>query len=349
MTSMAVVTGGSGWLGRRLVRALGHGLADVPALASPTPRSVRCLALSDADGAVIQREHGGAEVRTGDVSTPASLDALFDGAAGATVFHCAGIIHPERVSDFYRVNTHGTKALIDAAVRAGAKRFVFVSSNSPIGCNPHPAHRFDETSPYNPYMSYGKSKRLAEEAVKATQATGRIETVIIRPPWFYGPGQPARQTTFFTMIKNGKMPSVGSGQNMRSMAYVDNIVQGLLLAESTPAAAGKTYWIADRNAYSMNQIVETVGDVLEQDFGMKVSRKRVRLPGVVSELALFVDWALQTVGLYHQKIHVLSELNKNIACSIALAERELGYAPTVELREGMRRSVQSLLDEGGTI
>jgi nucleoside-diphosphate-sugar epimerase len=349
MTSMAVVTGGSGWLGRRLVRALGQGLADVPSLASPAARPVRCLALSDADGAIIKREHAGAEVRTGDVSVKASLDALLEGAAGATVFHCAGIIHPRRVSDFYRVNTQGTQALLDASVRAGARRFVLVSSNSPIGCNPDPTHRFDEASPYNPYMGYGKSKRLAEEAVKAVQATGRIETVVIRPPWFYGPGQPARQTTFFTMIKNGKMPSVGSGDNMRSMAYVDNIVQGLLLAESTPAAAGNTYWIADREAYSMNRIVDTVADVLEQDFGMKVSRKRARLPSVVSELALFVDWALQAVGLYHQKIHVLSELNKNIACSVARAERELGYAPTVELREGMRRSVQSLLDEGGTI
>jgi nucleoside-diphosphate-sugar epimerase len=349
MTAMAVVTGGSGWLGRRLVRALGHGLADVPSLATATARTVRCLVLSDGDRAIVEREYSGAQTHTGDLSNSGALAALFEGAAGATVFHSAGIIHPARVSDFYRVNTEGTKALLAAAVRAGVKRFVHVSSNSPIGCNPHPNHRFDEDSPYNPYMGYGKSKRLAEEAVRAAQATGSIETVVIRPPWFYGPGQPLRQTTFFTMIKNGKMPKVGSGENMRSMAYVDNIVQGLLLAEATPAAAGKIYWIADKTPYSMNQIVRTVGDVLEQDFGMSVSRKQPKLPGVVSEVALLVDWTLQALGLYHQKIHVLSELNKNIACSVARAERELGYAPTVDLREGMKRSVQALLDDGGTI
>jgi nucleoside-diphosphate-sugar epimerase len=99
----------------------------------------------------------------------------------------------------------------------------------------------------------------------------------------------------------------------------------------------------------MLEIIDTVADVLEKDFGMTVSRKRTRLPGLVSEIALLADRLLQAVGLYHQKIHVLSELNKNIACTIARAQRELGYAPTVSLRDGMRRSVQSLLDEGGKI
>jgi len=349
MSELAVVTGGAGWLGRRLVRALGQGLADVPALAHAPPRAVRCLTFGAEDGAVVRAENPAAEARPGDLSDPASLDALLEGAAGATVFHCAGIIHPRRVRDFYTVNVEGTKALLSAAMRVGVKRFVHVSSNSPIGCNPRPDHRFDEDSPYNPYMGYGKSKRLAEEAVKAAQATGRLETVVIRPPWFYGPGQPPRQTTFFTMIKTGKMPMVGSGDNMRSMAYVDNIVQGLLLAERTERAAGRIYWIADRRAYSMKEIVATVGDVLEQDFGMAVSRKQTRLPGIVSECALLADRILQALGLYQQKIHVLSELNKNIACSTARAESELGYAPTVELREGMRRSVQALLDDGGRI
>jgi nucleoside-diphosphate-sugar epimerase len=123
------------------------------------------------------------------------------------------------------------------------RRFVHVSSNSPIGVNASPSEVFDENAPYAPYMHYGRSKMLAEQAVKAA---GDLETVIIRPPWFYGPNQPARQTTFFTMIRTGKVPLVGSGENRRSMAYVDNICQGLLLCESVPAARGQTYWIADR-------------------------------------------------------------------------------------------------------
>jgi nucleoside-diphosphate-sugar epimerase len=171
----------------------------------------------------------------------------------------------------------------------------------------------------------------------------------IRPPWFYGPGQPPPQTEVVRMLRDGRMPRVGSGENRRSMAYTDNNVQGLLLCERTPAAAGRTYWIADRHAYSMNEIVQTVGDVLEQDFGMTVKRSQLRLPGFVSGLALVADRAIQGAGLYQQKIHVLSEMNKNIACSIERARRELSYDPKVELREGMRRSVQALLDEGASI
>jgi len=66
----------------------------------------------------------------------------------------------------------------------------------------------------------------------------------------------------------------------------------------------------------------------------------LRLPGLASSIAFAADAALQAIGLYHQKIHVLSEMNKTIACSVAKAERALNYQPTVELEEGMRRSLQ---------
>jgi nucleoside-diphosphate-sugar epimerase len=130
------------------------------------------------------------------------------------------------------------------------------------------------------------------------------------------------------------------------MAYVDNICQGMLLAERTPAAAGQTYWIADRRPYAMNEIVDTIERVLERDFGVPVAHKRRRLPGWVSGVAYGVDGALQGLGLYHQKIHVLSEMNKTIACSIAKAERELGYDPKVRLEEGMRRSIAWVRETG---
>lgn len=346
---LAIVTGGSGWLGRRLLAALGQGLADVPTLAEPPDRRIRCLSRGEQDSAIMADANAEASLFPGDLRNPDSLSPLFANGEGATVFHCAGLIHPRRVRDFYDVNVGGTEAILNAAIRAGARRFVHVSSNSPIGCNPTPEHRFDEESPYNPYMNYGRSKKEAEDLVNAANATGQIECVIIRPPWFYGPGQPPRQTEFFRMIKTGRMPVVGGGENRRSMAYVDNIVQGLLLCEQKSKAAGRTYWIADREAYSMNEIVTTVGDVLEQDFGIGVSRGQVNLPGIMSECALLADKVIQGLGLYHQKIHVLSEMNKNIACGIGRAERELGYDPRISLREGMRRSIQALMDEGVTI
>ena len=114
---MILVTGANGWLGQRLVRRL----TDVRAL-------------------------------DGDLRDSAAVDAFCEGARDALLFHCAGVIHPPRVRDFYEVNTEGTRRLLVAAERAGVRRAVVVSSNSPFGANRSRTELFDEDSPYHPYM-----------------------------------------------------------------------------------------------------------------------------------------------------------------------------------------------------
>jgi len=123
------------------------------------------------------------------------------------------------------------------------------------------------------------------------------------------------------------------------MSYIDNLCQGLMLAARSEKANGQIYWIADKRPYSMNEIVDTVERLLESEFRQKCAHKRMRLPGFASSVAFAADATLQKLGVYHQKIHVLSEMNKTIACSVAKAERELGYRPTIQLEEGMRRSL----------
>ena len=340
-----IVTGALGWLGISLVEALVKGLPDHEALREPrADLRIRCLILPGQDGLALKKLSERVEVVTGDLRNAGDCARLCEDARGAVVFHTAGMIHPRKVAEFYEINVDGTVNLLEAAIKAGAKRAVVVSSNSPCGCNPHPDHLFDEESPYHPYMNYGKSKMRMELAVK--ERGGRIETVIVRPPWFYGPNQPPRQTLFFQMIRDGKAPIVGSGENMRSMGYIDNLCQGLLLAAMVENAAGKVYWIADQRPYSMNEIIDTVERLLETEFGQKCAHKRMRLPGMFSELAFVADATLQAAGIYQQKIHVLSEMNKNIACSVARAEKELGYRPVVALEEGMRRSLKWCVAQG---
>jgi nucleoside-diphosphate-sugar epimerase len=344
-TNKVIVTGALGWLGISLVEALVKGLADHEAL--KTPRAdlrIRCLILPGQDGAALKKISDRIEVVTGDIRNAADCAKLCEDCNGAVLFHTAGMIHPRKVKEFYDINLDGTVNLLEAAIKAGVKRAVVVSSNSPCGCNPHPDHLFDEQSPYRPYMNYGRSKMRMELAVKERQ--GKIETVIIRAPWFYGPNQPPRQTLFFQMIRDGKAPIVGSGKNLRSMAYIDNLCQGLLLAALVEKASGNLYWIADRRPYSMNEIIDTVEKLLETEFGQKCAHKRMRLPGLASEVALVMDATLQTAGIYQQKIHVLSEMNKTIACSVARAEKELGFKPGVELEEGMRRSLKWCVERG---
>jgi nucleoside-diphosphate-sugar epimerase len=346
-SDLVIVTGALGWLGRRLVEALVQGLPDHDALRKPRPGiRVRALVLPGQDPGVLRALSDRVEVVVGDIRVPSDCDRLCANARGAVLYHTAGIIHPGRVRDFYEVNVEGTANVLEAAKRQGVGRAVVVSSNSPCGCNRYPDDLFDEDSPYHPFRHYGRSKMLMEIAALERQKRGEIEVVLIRAPWFYGINQPARQTLFFAMVRDGKAPIVGGGQNRRSMTYIDNLCQGLLLAGASGGANGRIFWIADRTPYTMNQIVDTIERLLEGEFGRPCAHKRLRLPGAASAVADAADFLLQAVGLYNQKIHVLSEMNKTIACSVEVAVRDLGYRPAVDLEEGMRRSIRWCIDHG---
>jgi nucleoside-diphosphate-sugar epimerase len=333
--SVTVVTGAPGWLGTSLCRALREGIRYQSGYES-APRDVRCIVQPSVDASEL--EALGCQLVRADLRDRRALRGACEGAD--LVVHAAGIIHPRRVQDLFDINVDGTKHILDEALEAGVKRFVAVSSNSPAGLNASPATLMVEDDPPKPYLAYGLSKLQAEWMVNDAFRSGRIETCIVRPCWFYGPNQPARQSRFFTMIKNGKPIVVGKGDNLRSMTYIDNGVQGILLAAECEAAAGKTYWITDKRPYSFIEIIQTVAKVL----GVTV-RPRY-LPTVTSDMARLVDSLVQMTGLYNQEIHVAGELAATIAVSIDAAERDLGFAPEVALEEGMRRSIDWCRDHG---
>jgi nucleoside-diphosphate-sugar epimerase len=348
---LILVTGALGWLGKRMIKLIFNREYGNPLLDGfiTADTRVRCLILPGQDEQELLSISDRITVFKGDVRNPRDCEAFTKGAEGAVLIHIAGIIHPGKVKDFYSINLEGTKNLLAAAQHHHLSRIVIMSSNSPCGNNPFRDHLFDEESPYHPYMNYGRSKMLMEEEVKKAQAAGSIETVIIRAPWFYGPDQPDRQTLFFTMIKQGKGPIVGNGGNLRSMAYLDNLSQGLLLGAFQPQAKGQIYWIADERPYSMNEIIDTIEFLLEKEFNFSVAHKRMKLPGIAGSVAEIVDGLLQKAGLYQQKIHVLGEMDKTIACSVEKAKSHLGYKPIVSLEEGMRRSIRSVMENGQKI
>lgn len=334
---VTVVTGASGWLGTALVHALIDGTWErqgtIVALVRNRSEADRLAALDERLRPVI-----------GDVTEPDDLSSLFEHRGVTDVVHTAGVIHPARIADFERVNVDGTRNICAAARAAGARRVVHVSSNSPFGTNSHPDDRFRADEPYHPYLGYGRSKMDAELSVLDAVDDG-LDAIIVRPPWFYGPHQPPRQTTFFRMVRRGRFPVFGRGDQSRSMGYVDNLVQGVVRAELAPVSAGSGWWIADARPYTVTEIVDTVGRALA-DEGLDVRPNRVRVPSFVADVAEGLDRGLQATGRYHQQIHVLGEMNKNIACDIGAARRDLGYEPHVELYEGMRTSVRWCLDRG---
>jgi nucleoside-diphosphate-sugar epimerase len=335
---VAVVTGASGWLGQNLVRTL----------VARSRERVRCLVRAPDEAPLLELVSPAIATVTGDVRDPATVDQLFEGLGpDAAVFHAAAVIHPRKATrELFDVNVGGTQLVLDRARRAGAARFVYVSSNSPFGVNSGPDDVFTEDSPYDPYSAYGRSKQEAEQLVEQTHDRGDLATVRVRAPWFYGPYQPSRQSRFFATIRRGRFPLVGDGTQKRSMVYTDNLVQGLLLAEVADKAPGNAYWVADARPYELREILATVRRALAAE-GLAVSGPdRVPLPRLAARLAEKADALLQDRGRYSQALHVLGELNHTIACDISRARDELGYEPTVALEEGMRASIRWCLEHG---
>lgn len=334
LPAATVVTGAAGWLGRAIV----HHLANDDGSYRRTG-TIRALVLDQAEADAVHAVNADVETIIGNVADRASIDALLDGLPAATdVIHTAGVIHPGKVADFFTINAEGTANVAAAARAAGVRRLVHVSSNSPFGTNPSAGDTFRTNEPYNPYLGYGESKMQGELSVRQEVGKG-LDAVIVRPPWFYGPLQPPRQTTFFRLVRTGKFPKFGKGEQRRSMVYVDNLVQGVVRAELTEGVAGKNYWIADARPYTVNEIIETVGRAL-RDEGYDVKDGAMKLPVIAGRIAERADRIIQGTGRYQQQLHVMGEMAHSIACDISASRAELGYDPQFELYDGMRRSIQ---------
>jgi len=312
-----LVSGYPGWLGNRLVTRI----------CKERPEwNLRCLVMR-------QYKPGNApfQIVKGDVREYYSLvEATKD---IDTVIHCAGIIHakPKILMD---INAQGTLNMLNAADHNNVRNFVYISSNSAVGYTKDKILMTESTA-RRPYMAYGISKFLAEEYVNGFSLDEKLMTVILRPMWFYGIGQPERQTRLFKMIQKGRPLIVGDGLNLRSMTYTDNLIDGIFCAVDHRELTGKTYWIADKKPYTMNEIYETIANLLDvKDY------KPRRLPKFLSGVGRNLDKLLQSLGMYLQIAHVTGESTQNIACDISRAEREIGYSPTIGLEEGMRLSVE---------
>ena len=336
---VTVITGAGGWLGTGLVAAFLSGDHEYQRAGR-----LRLLVRDPGDAVALRAASDRVEVFVGDIGRADTARDLFrglhhtDAVGSVDVIHTAGIIHPNKMADFDAVNHQGTEHILRAAENAGVRRMVHVSSNSPFGTNADVADTFGHDEPFHPYFGYGRSKMDAELRVQDAVDRG-LNVVMVRPPWFYGPHQPARQTTFFTLVRTGRFPVLGGGHQRRSMVFIDNLIEGIVRAELTPTAPGLAWWIADKRAYTVSEIVETVGRALTAE-GYDVKPNRLKLPNVVGDIAERIDGVFQRVDKYNQQFHVLGEMNKTIAVDIRAAQRDLGYSPDVSLYDGMRRSIQ---------
>jgi nucleoside-diphosphate-sugar epimerase len=327
-----LVTGAPGWLADRLLASLA---------ASPIPglTRIRCLVHTDLafDGApYAQRTGADAEIVRGDLRDRASLRAAMRGVD--TVLHAAGILHVRNTQEFYDVNTEGTRRLAEAAAEAGAGRFVFVSTNAAAGRSDSAGRLLTEDDPARPLSHYGRSKWLAEAALHALP--GPMERVSLRPSMFHGPPVPRRHVELFRRVVHGRMPLVGGGKYARSVTHIDHLVQGVRLALFHPAAAGRTYYIADPKVYTTREVVEAMARALG------VRPRWIHLPGFSASVAHEMDTQVARLGAYWQTLHLVGEANWHVGVSVDRARRELGYDPRFDIDHGMREAVEWCRREG---
>ena len=330
-----VLTGVPGWLTTAL-------LDDLTRHPDPQLGAIRALVHPAIDRSVLTQSQKHwpviGEIVPYDLAASNPIERNLEGADA--VLHSAGVIHVRRTSDWYRVNTEGTIALARGAKAAGVRRFVFISSNAAGGASDRFEQVLTEETPAKPRGHYGKSKWLAEQALLQMAVPGQFEVVILRPSMFYGPPVPQRHVEIYRRILNGRMPLVGNGEFARSITYIDHLVQACRLALCHPAASGQTYYIVDARVYTTKEIVDEMGRAL----GVPV--RYWRLPQVVGPVAGLMDQALAALGLYWQSLHLVGESHWHVGISCAKATRELGYHPTVDLAEGMRRAVQWCRENG---
>jgi UDP-glucose 4-epimerase len=168
----------------------------------------------------------------------------------------------EALAEYRRCNVDGSVRLASQAARAGARRFVFVSTVEVCGEQSPPDQPFSVESVPAPVSSYAISKLEAERALFALTASSHMEVVIVRPPPCYGPGVKGDFHALMQWLDSGKPLPLGGGENRRSMISRSNLVDVLTQCVHHPAAAGHILHVSDGEDLTVGDLLSRLGEAL---------------------------------------------------------------------------------------
>ena len=178
------------------------------------------------------------------------------------VFHLAGFAHDMRdaskiVDLYYKVNVDAAVHLAELAVKNGVKRFIFVSSVKAGGIST-PKKCINENDQSDPEGIYGKTKREAELALLKIGKESGMHVSIIRPSLVYGPNAKGNLKLMLSGIKKGWFPPLPETGNRRSMIHVDDLVRAILLVAEDKRANGEIFIATDGTPYSSREIYDAM-------------------------------------------------------------------------------------------
>ncbi len=254
------------------------------------------------------------------------------------IFHLAGKAHAlsetkQDEDEYFRINTEGTRKLLEAAGQAGVSTFVYFSSVKAAG---EADGLMDETVDAEPDTPYGQSKRAAEKLV--LDGGFVPNPVVIRPAMVYGNTDKGNLPKMIRAIQAGKFPPLPEFDNRRSMVHVDDVVRAAILAAEQPQAAGQTYIVTDGQAYSTRQMYEWICDTLQKP----VPGWSVPL-GLLNMLATVGD----AIGVVQGKRFMfdsdaLNSLAGSACYSSEKIQHELGFSAQLHLKQALPEIVRYL-------
>lgn len=279
------------------------------------------------------------EAFKGDLTDPADCERACEGID--TVFHVAAVFRQVKGTreELEAVHVGATENMIRAAKHRGCRRFVHTST---MGVHGHVVNGpGDETSPYSPGDDYQETKLEGELLALKLGAELDLPLSVVRPCGIYGPGD----TRFLKIVRpvaHGRFVMIGSGKTHYHFAYIDDLVQGFLLAGEKEAAVGEAFLIGGEESPTLNELVETIAAILE------VKPPRWHIP--VKPL-YYLGWACEKVCRAIGREPILHRrrvafFTKNREFRVDKAKRLLGYEPRVNLREGFSRMIDGYREEG---
>ncbi|MFP5245490.1 MAG: NAD-dependent epimerase/dehydratase family protein [Thermoanaerobaculia bacterium] len=240
------------------------------------------------------------------------------------VLHLAGVAHvfgKEATEELFRkVNVEGTLRLARACVEKGVKRFIFLSSVKVNGDESGP-EPYREDTPPRPEDAYGRSKAEAERLLREMPG---LDVTIVRTPLVYGPGVKANFLALMRAVDRNRPLPFGLIRNQRSLIFVGNLVDALLLVASREEAIGQTYYVSDGEDVSTPELVQRIGRALGK-----------------SALALPVPLALlRLLGMLTGKSGAIRRPLGSLRVDSTKIRRELGWTPPHTMDEGMRATAE---------
>ena len=263
-------------------------------------------------------------VRVADIGPETDWTAALQGIG--VVIHLAARVHVMRddaldpPSAFRRTNTVGTEHLARCAAAAGVKRLVYVSSIKVNGEETGGGHGYTEFDTPSPQDPYGISKWEAEQALHRVAEETGLEVVIVRPPLVYGAGVKGNFAQMLGVLAKGIPLPLASVENLRSLVYVGNLADALIVCATHPAAAGRTYLVSDGEDISTPELLRRLGAAM----------------GHPARLIPCPPGLLKLGGHLTGKTDQVERLLGSLRVDSGKIRRELNWTPPYTLQQGLQ-------------